>query len=162
MANRKTIYASCAALLLLVAAAGIFCASLCLHRVHLPAGEAGEPTYIYIDDDKKIHFIPSTQSAKAFNADSDVEGFTAYDRNWLTLLKDDSDFNSALKKAFEKVSKAESDILSWIDKTSDQNVGDALANSYSSSFNSETYKNEIADLKDWLSARIKWLSSEWK
>ncbi|MBO4736204.1 MAG: CotH kinase family protein [Paludibacteraceae bacterium] len=119
-------------------------------------------TYIYIDDDKKIHFIPSTQSAKAFNADSDAEGFTAYDRNWLTLLKDDSDFNSALKKAFEKVSKAESDILSWIDKTSDQNVGDALANSYSSSFNSETYKNEIADLKDWLSARIKWLSSEWK
>ena len=119
-------------------------------------------TYIYIDDDKKIHFIPSTQSAKAFNADSDTEGFTAYDRNWLTLLKDDSDFNSALKKAFEKVSKAESDILSWIDKTSDQNVGDALANSYSSSFNSETYKNEIADLKDWLSARIKWLSSEWK
>ena len=119
-------------------------------------------TYIYIDDDKKIHFIPSTQSAKAFNADSDTEGFTAYDRNWLTLLKDDSEFKSALKKAFEKVSKAESDILSWIDKTSDQNVGDALANSYSSFYNSETYKNEIADLKNWLSARIKWLSSEWK
>lgn len=122
----------------------------------------GSDTYIYMDDDKKIHFIPSTQSAKAFNADSDTEGFTAYDRNWVSLLKDDSDFNSALKKAFEKVKSAETDILAWIDKKADQNAGDALANSYSSSYNSETYKNEIANLKDWLSARIKWLSSEWK
>lgn len=119
-------------------------------------------TYIYMDDDKKIHFIPSTQSAKAFNADSDTEGFTAYDRNWVSLLKDDSDFDSALKKAFKKVESAETDILAWIDKESEENVGDALANSYSLSFNSETYNNEIASLKKWLSARIKWLSSEWK
>lgn len=124
-------------------------------------------TYIYIDDDKKIHFIPSTQSAKAFNADSDTEEFTAYDRNWLTLLKDDSEFKSALKSAFDKISKAESDILSWIDDTSAQTIGDALANSYATSLNSmnlnrESYDNEIANLKDWLSARIKWLSNEWK
>ena len=122
----------------------------------------GSDTYIYMDDDKKIHFIPSTQSAKAFNADSDTEGFTAYDRNWVSLLKDDSDFNSALKKAFEKVKSAETGILAWIDKEATQNAGDALANSYSSSYNSETYKNEITNLKDWLSARIKWLSSKWK
>ncbi len=122
-------------------------------------------TYIYIDDEKKIHFIPSTQSAKAFNADSDAEGFTAYDRNWIALLKNDSDFNSALKKAFEKITSAEKDILSWIDKEAEQTVGDALANnnlSRNGITNPDTYDKEIANLKSWLSARIKWLSSEWK
>lgn len=121
-------------------------------------------TYLYIDDDKKIHFIPSTQSAKAFNADSDAEGFTAYDRNWVSLLKSDSEFTSALKKALEKISSAENDILSWIDEEAEKTVGDALANSYSVSSgisNREAYDNEIANLKTWISARIKWLSGQW-
>ncbi|MCQ2189632.1 MAG: CotH kinase family protein [Paludibacteraceae bacterium] len=117
-------------------------------------------TYLYIDDDKKIHFIPSTQSAKAFNADSDYEGFTAYDRNWISLLKNDSDFTSAVKKAFGKISSSEKEILSWIDEDTEKTMGDALANA--SICNRADYDKEIANLKAWLSARIKWLSNQWK
>ena len=117
-------------------------------------------TYLYVDDDKKIHFIPSTQSAKAFNADSDYEGFTAYERNWVSLLKSDADFTSAVKKAFEKISSSEKEILSWIDDEAEKTIGDALANASIS--NRADYDNEIASLKAWLSARIKWLSNQWK
>ncbi len=117
-------------------------------------------TYLYVDDDQKIYFIPSTQSAKAFNADSDYEGFTAYDRNWVSLLKDDADFVSAVKKAFGKISSAESAILSWVDAEAEKTMGDVLANG---SINSRAdYENEIANLKNWISARIEWLSNQWK
>ncbi len=117
-------------------------------------------TYIYVDENKKIHFIPSTQSAKAFNADSDVEGFTAYDRNWVSLLKSDADFTSAVKKAFGKISSSEKEILLWIDDEAEKTTGDALANA--SINNRGDYDKEIANLKTWLSARIKWLSNQWK
>lgn len=117
-------------------------------------------TYLYVDDAKKIHFIPSTQSAKAFNADTDNEGFTAYERNWVSLLKSDADFTSAVKKAFEKISSSEKDILSWIDDEAEKTTGDALANA--SICNRGDYDKEIANLKAWLSARIKWLSNQWK
>ena len=117
-------------------------------------------TYLYVDDAKKIHFITSTQSAKAFNADTDNEGFTAYDRNWVSLLKSDADFTSAVKKAFEKISSSEKEILSWIDDEAEKTTGDALANASIS--NRADYDKEIANLKAWLSARIKWLSNQWK
>lgn len=117
-------------------------------------------TYVYIDENKKIHFIPSTQSAKAFNADSDAEEFTAYDRNWISLLKGDSEFTSAVKKSFEKIASAEKDILSWIDEEAEKTMGDALANGRIA--DRDAYDKEIANLKMWVSARIKWLSNQWK
>ena len=54
MERKKKMYGAAAALCLLIAGAGILCASLCLHKVRLPAEEAGTPTYIYIDTDDDV------------------------------------------------------------------------------------------------------------
>ena len=54
MERRKIMYGAAAGLCLLTAGAGILCASLCLHKVRLPAEEAGTPTYIYIDTDDDV------------------------------------------------------------------------------------------------------------
>ena len=54
MNRRRILWISCAAGLTAVVAAGAFCASLILHRISPAACTAGEPAYIFIDEDDTL------------------------------------------------------------------------------------------------------------
>lgn len=129
-----------------------------------------EDTYIHVDANGKIAFMPAWELRKAFAAESNgYTGWVAAETPWMSMLMKNNDFVSLVKKQYAKIRSSKNELYSYIDQQTkilrEAGIGD---NTVWKNLSNDAYGNaaaaydaETERLKNWLESRMNWLDTQW-